>query len=202
MQCGCCWCCGAAAFDFAPPRPLRIVMVQNEDSRNDLVRMSRVLHHLGLNLPDKTADPLELIRQNFWIEPLRGKIGSEAVRIMRDLVRWHRAGPLLINPISAYHDGNISANEDNIRFLYGELGALLDSEQIGIFALHHKGKPPKGQNKNSAQEDVYYEIMYDILGGSTLTNFFRGIITVSPPGQQPGLQLHSSQTLRRERLAD
>jgi hypothetical protein len=174
MQCGCCWSCGVPAFDLPPPRALRIVMVQNEDSPNDLVRMSEVVRHLGLDL--------ELIRQNFWIETLRGKIGPEAVMVMREVVQERRADVLLINPISAYHDGDISQNRDNIAFLYGELGELLDSEHIGIFAFHHKGKPPRNQVKNSRVQDVYFDIMYDILGGSTLTNFFRGIITVSPIG--------------------
>jgi hypothetical protein len=175
MQVGCCWSCGKPAFDLSPPRALRIVMVQNEDSRNDLVRMSEALRHLQL-------DP-ELIRTNFWIETLRGKIGPEAVGIMRQLVHWHQADLLLINPISAYHDGDISQNKDNIRFLYRELGALLDEERIGIFAFHHKGKPKSQSRNNQAQaQSVYYEVMYDILGGSALTNFFRGIITVSPIG--------------------
>jgi hypothetical protein len=174
MQVGCCWSCGAIAFDFKPPRALRIVMMQHEDSRNDLVRQSESLRFLGL---DK-----ELIHQNFWIETVRGKIGPEAIIIMRDLVKWHRADILMLNPLSAYHDGDISHNKDNIEFLYGHLGAVLDELRIGLFAFHHKGKPAKWQQgkNNQQEEDVYHQVMYDILGGSTLTNFFRGIITVSP----------------------
>jgi hypothetical protein len=41
-------------------------MIQNEDSHNDLVRMSQVLHHLKL-------DPL-VIEKNFWIETRAGKL--------------------------------------------------------------------------------------------------------------------------------
>src|SRR5262249_33974230 len=96
---------------------------------------------------------------------------------------WHQADILMLNPLSAYHDGDISQNKDNIRFLYGELGALLDELRIGLFGFHHKGKPAKaGQSKREPPEDVYYQVMYDILGGSTLTTFFRGIIAVSPIG--------------------
>src|SRR6516162_6948539 len=60
MQCGCCWSCAQAAFDLAPSQALRIVMVQNEDSRNDLARMSEAIRHLNLNI--------DQIRENFWIE--------------------------------------------------------------------------------------------------------------------------------------
>lgn len=56
---------------------------------------------------------------------------------------------------------------------------MLSELRIALFAFHHKGKPPRGGTKNG-HEDVYHEIMYEVLGGSVLTNFFRGIITVSP----------------------
>ena len=83
IQSGSCWACGKDAFDLHPPRPLRIVMVQNEDSHNDLVRMSEVARHLNL-------DP-DLIQQSYWIETIRGKIGEDAVQIMNDLVQWWKA---------------------------------------------------------------------------------------------------------------
>jgi len=170
MQIGCYWSCGEVAFDLGAHTALRVLMVQHEDSHNDLVRMSALVGASGLNA--------DLIKENFWIETLRGKIGRDAIKVMDDLVVWHRADLLIINPLSAFHDGNISQNEDNIKFLYGELGALLDARQIGLLAFHHKGKPPKNGKKND--EDVYHEVMYETLGGSVLTNFFRGIITVSP----------------------
>jgi hypothetical protein len=172
MQMGCCWSCGKPAFYLEVPRPLRIVMIQNEDSDNDLARQSEVITHLGVDE--------NLIEKNFWIETVRGKIGGDAVLVMRDLVKWWRAELLMINPLSAYHAGDISSNKDNIAFLYGELGRLLDEKVCAIFGFHHKGKPPKTNGKKP--EDVYFEIMYDILGGSTLTNFFRGLIAVSPIG--------------------
>lgn len=92
---------------------------------------------------------------------------------MYDLIRWHKADLLFLNPLTAYHDGNISDNQDNQKFLYGEIGALLDELRIGLLAMHHKGKPTKGKgSQNGQQQDVYYEVMYDVLGGSVLTNFF------------------------------
>jgi RecA-family ATPase len=170
MQMGCSWSCAKPAFDFVPPRELRIVMVQHEDSQNDLSRQSAIVISDGL---DK-----EIIRKNFWIETVRGQIGTSAIKIMRDLVIWWHADLLILNPLTAYHDGDISQNRDNVKFLYGELGRLLSDLRIALFAFHHKGKPPR-ENKNN-REDVYHEIMYEVLGGSVLTNFFRGIITVSP----------------------
>jgi hypothetical protein len=88
-----------------------------------------------------------------------------------------RADMLLLNPLSAYHDGDISKNADNIRFLYGELGGVIEEFRSGLFVAHHKTKPSRDQDK---KETAYHELMYDALGGSVLTNFFRAVINVSP----------------------
>ena len=63
---------------------------------------------------------------------------------MYDLVKWHHADMLLINPLSAYHSGDISNNKDNIAFLYGELGALL-AEKAGAVCsgFTTKASPPR-----------------------------------------------------------
>ena len=97
MQMGCCWATGKEAFDLCPPQALGIVMVQHEDSENDLARMSQVVRSLQLDEG--------LVAKNFWIETLRGEIGSDAISIMRQLLAWRKADLLLINPLSAYHDG-------------------------------------------------------------------------------------------------
>jgi hypothetical protein len=83
--------------------------------------------------------------------------------VMDELVRWHRADLLFLNSISAYHDGDISQNKDNVKFLYGSIGKLLAEFRIGLFGIHHKGKPPKDKGK-SHSEDVYFQVMYDIWG--------------------------------------
>jgi hypothetical protein len=172
MQTGCCWSCGATAFEFSSVRPLRIAMMQHEDSGNDLIRMSQVVRYLGLDQ--------NLIHKNFWIETVRGKTGKAAVEIMRALCQWWRAEILILNPLTGYHDGDISQNRDNIRFLYDAVGEVLDELKIGLVAIHHKGKPPKNGHKDT--QDVYHEIMYDVLGGSTLINFSAAL---SPSARSP-----------------
>jgi hypothetical protein len=86
MQMGCLWACGKEAFDIQAARALRIVMVQNEDSHNDLVRQSEVLKSLNLS-----PQEVEKVRANFWIGTLRGKIGPDAIKVMEQLVNWHKA---------------------------------------------------------------------------------------------------------------
>ena len=80
---------------------MRIIMMQNEDSPNDLVRQSEALRFLELDQ--------ELIRQNFWIETVRGKIGPDAVKVMDELVRWHRADFLGFPEV-----GHVAASLDQV----------------------------------------------------------------------------------------
>jgi hypothetical protein len=75
MQMGCCWACGEPAFYFGVPHAMRILMIQNEDSKNDIVRQSALMNHLGLDH--------SLINQNFWIETVRGLIGLDAPKSFR-----------------------------------------------------------------------------------------------------------------------
>jgi len=175
MQLGNCWACGKSSFNLAPPRALRIALMQNEDSHNDLVRQSESLNYLGLS-----AGELDLVDKNFLIETVRGKIGSAAIAVMEGIIHYHKPDILMLNPLSAYHQGDISQNSDNIDFLYSKLGALLDETQVGLFAFHHKTKPPKNAHSH---QDAYHDLMYEVLGGSALTNFFRGIITVGAMGE-------------------
>jgi hypothetical protein len=56
----------------------------------------------------------------------------------------------------------------------------LESNKIGIFAYHHKPKPLRGGQGQNHRNNALHEVMYDTLGGSVLTNFFRGIIIATP----------------------
>ncbi len=176
MQADCLWACGLPAFGIQPQKALRIVMVQHEDSYNDLARQSVVINSLHLSKEQK-----ELVGKNFWIETVRGKIGDDAIKEMEELIKWWKADLLVLNPLSAYHDGNISDPKDNIRFLYGGYGRLLQTYKVGSVNFHHKTKPPKNNSNSSTVPDKpYYETQYDVLGGSVLTNFFRAQINISP----------------------
>jgi hypothetical protein len=166
------WAIGKAAFDLDPARALRIVLTQTEDSDNDIVKQLAVMDALALSETEKKT-----LGGNLWIETLRGKTGPRAIQEWSQLCRWFKADLLMVNPLSAYFQGDISSNEDNQAFLYGLLGAMLTELRVGFFSMHHKTKPSKNR------EDLpYHEKMYDMLGGSVLTNFHRAIILVDPIG--------------------
>jgi hypothetical protein len=167
------WSVGRSAFYFAPVRPLRIVLTQVEDSNNDVFKQLAVVKALLLNQMEQRT-----MEGNLWIEPMRGKTGQRAIDAWSELCKWFKADLIIANPLSAYHDGDISSNKDNQDFLYGRLASMLADLRVGFDSMHHKTKPL--QNR---RELASHEKMYDMLGGSVLTNFHRAIVLVDPVGE-------------------
>src|SRR6266403_198475 len=128
----CCWACGQggmSAFDLNPFNgcPLRIVMIQSEDSRNDLYRQSLIVDGLSFSKADR-----ELISDNFRIFTVRGKIGVKAIGSIRAILdKTNGCDILVLNPMSAYGEGDLSRTEDCVTFLYALWSPVLDDYGCG-----------------------------------------------------------------------
>jgi hypothetical protein len=175
-----CWACGKGgphAFFLDPfnGRPLRIVIIQNEDSRNDLYRQSLVLGALELTKAERI-----LVRTNLWIETLRGKLGKDAIQFIRRILDLRNGCDLVVlNPLSAYVKGDLTRTEDAVEFLYGQFSPLLDDYECGGAAAHHTPKST-GASQRSKDKWSIHDFMYSGAGAATLTNFARAYITVDP----------------------
>ena len=177
-----CWACGKGgphAFFLDPfnGRPLRIVIIQNEDSRNDLYRQSLVLGALELTKAQRI-----LVGTHLWIETLRGKLGKSAIQSIRRILDLRNGCDLVVlNPLSAYVKGDLTRTEDAVEFLYGQFSPLLDDYKCGGAAAHHT---PKSTGASQRAKDKWssYDFMYSGAGAATLTNFARAYITVDPKG--------------------
>jgi hypothetical protein len=177
----CCWACGQGgtrAFDLNPFNgPLRIVMIQSEDSRNDLHRQSLIVE--GLNF-DKTARAL--ISCNFKIFTVRGKIGINAIGSIRAILdKTNGCDILVLNPMSAYAEGDLSRTEDCVTFLYALWSPILDDYNCGGWLLHHTPKTT-GDRRKRQKEWTTFDYMYSGAGAATITNYGRAVVTVDPVG--------------------
>ena len=180
IQCTACWACGKECIDLIPNGPLRIIVFQSEDTENDLSFQAKIIRALKLEVH------LDLIARNTHIESLRGVQGSAAIAAMRDVLHARRRlsrGPtdsgtdlIIINPYSAYMDGDINRPQDNARFLYGLLQPLLIEFNCAAALPHHT---PKTTNQNRESWSPY-DYMYSGAGAATITNFSRAIITIEP----------------------
>jgi len=178
----CCWACGQggmSAFDLNPFNgcPLRIVMIQSEDSRNDLYRQSLIVDGLSFSKADR-----ELISDNFRIFTVRGKIGVKAIGSIRAILdKTNGCDILVLNPMSAYGEGDLSRTEDCVTFLYALWSPVLDDYDCGSWLLHHTPKTT-GDRRKKQKEWTTFDYMYSGAGAATITNYSRAIVTVDPVG--------------------
>jgi len=177
----CCWACGQGgtrAFDLNPFNgPLRIVMIQNEDSRNDLHRQSLIVDGLNFDKADRA-----LIADNFKIFTVRGKIGNNAIGSVRAILdKTSGCDILVLNPMSAYAEGDLSRTEDCVMFLYALWSPVLDDYDCGGWLLHHTPKTT-GDRRKKQKEWTTFDYMYSGAGAATITNYGRAIVTVDPVG--------------------
>ena len=176
------WACGIGdwrAFFLQPfqDRPLRIIMVQNEDSRNDLHRQSLAIPSLKF-----TEEQQELIRQNFWVETVRGKMGPAAIETFKRIIDARGGCDIfLLNPLSAYAKGDLTSTEDAAEFLYGQFSPFLDEYNCGGGGCHHTPKSTGNTQKNKDKWSSW-DFMYSGAGAATLTNYARAYITIDPKG--------------------
>jgi hypothetical protein len=182
VQICCCWACGkggASAFFLDPfdGRALRIIIIQNEDSGNDIHRQSCVVDALGLN-----DEQLELLHKNLWIETVRGKLGAAAIDVIRKILDLRNGCDLLVlNPLSAYAKGDLTRTEDAGEFLYGQFSQLLDDFNCGGGAAHHTPKST-GTTQKSKDKWSSWDFMYSGAGAATMTNHSRAYMTIDPKG--------------------
>jgi AAA domain len=192
----CCWACGQGgvkAFDLSPfnDAPLRVVMIQSEDSRNDLYRQSLIIGGLSFSTEAK-----DLISHNFKIFTLRGKIGFKAIESVRAILDTTDGCDILVlNPMSAYAEGDLSRTEDCVMFLYALWSAVLDDYDCGGWLLHHTPKTT-GDRRKRQNDWTTFDYMYSGAGAATITNYARAIVTVDAVGNSTTFAWRVAKRLR------
>lgn len=170
------WSCGLSAFEIQPKKDLGIVIFQSEDSENDLIEMCRLVSYLDLS-----PVQVSLVQRNTWIETVKGKLGARAItRFSQILKRRQAAGQkidlIIINPYTAYLDGDVMAPEPNIKFLRALLDPLLVEFNCAALIVHHT---PKTTGQKTDHWD-FRDWMYSGAGSSAITNWARAFIAIEP----------------------
>jgi hypothetical protein len=124
----------------------------------------------------------ELISRNFKIFTLRGKIGFKAIGSIKAILdKTNGCDVLVLNPMSAYAEGDLSRTEDCVTFLYALWSPVLDDYDCGGWLLHHTPKTT-GDRRKRQKEWTTFDYMYSGAGAATITNYGRAVVTVDPVG--------------------
>jgi len=162
---------GRETFGLRVDRPLRVLVLQAEDSRNDRIRQVGCLPRLA-----KTRAEEELIKANFRVltPERRPHRGADLFEFLADRFERFPFDLLILNPAFAFVDGSINDSSAVGEFLRSHLHEFLHRKNASAIVVHHVPKPPKS-GRGRASDTT----MYSGHGSAEWANAPRASITVS-----------------------
>jgi RecA-family ATPase len=154
-------------FGMTTSEPLRVVVVQAEDSRNDRIMQVQCIKQIVAsqgNLDRLGLSPEELIKrieENFHIFTTTQLRGAELFETLAREFTDHVSGKsrvdlFFFNPAFAFLKGSASSDEAVKTFLRSELAPFLKKMHAAAIVIHHVPKPPRrGVAKRSAETSMY-----------------------------------------------
>ncbi len=164
------WALGLPFMGIKSNGALRILIIQSEDSDGDIAEVMLSMRHM-LNLTDTQ---IEQIDSNIRIISDRINRGAEFISALKAHINSFAPDLIIINPLQAFIDGDVTESRDLGQFLREGLNGLNDSK-FGYLLVHHTTKPSTGKDRNDRQ---WHEVMYDMAGGAELINWARFVMSL------------------------
>ncbi len=195
VQAAICWALGLPFFGVWPVRPLKIVVIQAEDNREEVAGFRNSVRHglvsaFGVNEGDidfvlGKDDPATA--RVFFYQAI-GKVGDGFVdEVGAILDAYPDIDLVIVNPFQSYFGGDCSRNAELSRFFRG----LLDPEikdvedqgrdRAGILFIHHTNKPPNDKDLRAEWGNDEFA-QYIGAGGAEIVNWARAILSLMPSG--------------------
>lgn len=165
------WATGKPFFGINPVRPLKSVILQAEDNFGDCAEIYQGT--TALHPPD--ARPA--IDDNMKIFKITGRVGIDFLNLARELVRFHKADLLWINPLLRFFAGEINSQQAVCEWTEA-LHEILAQTGAVCFITHHTNKIQPKTVKNKVVETTD-SAMYAGAGSASLTNFVRAAMDIS-----------------------
>ena len=189
MQLALAWAAGEEIFGIRPVRPLRIGIVQTEDDIEELADFRQSMRRGFVEQLGWPPEKINAAERQIEFCNMRGLTGSAFATRMGVLQAERRFDLIIMNPLQAFTDFDISTNSDLSRFLRGDLNGMMKAYEwhhpakCGLLIIHHTNKAPSGPERRGWGTDAYAE--YVGAGGAELTNWMRAMLTLMPC-VQPG----------------
>ena len=195
VQAAICWALGKPFFGICPVRPLKIVVVQAEDDREEVAEFRNSVRHglttdfdfddYDIRIALGTEDPSTA--RVFFYKAV-GKVGEAFVEELDILLEMNPDVDLVIvNPFQSYFGGDCGRNADLSRFFRTQLDPVIkDAEDLGrdragIMFIHHTNKPPNDKDLRAEWGNDEFA-QYIGAGGAEIVNWARAILSLMPSG--------------------
>jgi len=191
------WALGLPAFNIAPVRPLKSLLIQAENDIGDLAEMFQGVTRgmASSGIPCTAA----LLGKNVVIYRDTTRVGAEFALLAERLILKHRPDLIWCDPLLNYIGDDLSLQKVVADFCCVLLNAIAKRTGVAWVLLHHTGKPAK-DGKASAHWTAS-DLAYSGLGSSALVNWSRETAVLTrcktPEGMPPTFQW--TMTKRRKR---
>jgi hypothetical protein len=134
MQLATHFACGKPCIGFEPKRAFNILVIQSEDSDNDIA----IMRDGALSL--LSDQEKEMVYKNIVFVRLRGSAGKEFLSALDNYCNEHDPDIVFVNPLLKYYGGDPMNPREVTEFL-NELEPLLEKHNCGLVLVHHTTKP-------------------------------------------------------------
>jgi hypothetical protein len=153
---------------FRVEHPLRILIVQAEDSDNKLIKMGQMYRRMEL-----TPAQIKLAQENTRVLTIWDLQDASAVKEIERHALVFKPHIICVNPLTSYLGSSIYKDDVINKFLRVELTPMLHRLKISAIVVHHPPKPPTGSAKEP-KDLTAFELQYGGAGMAALTNAPRG----------------------------
>lgn len=164
------WALGQPFMGIKSNGPLRVLIIQSEDSDGDIAEVMLSMRH-AMKL---TAADVAQVDERVRIVCDRVNRGESFIKSLKAHLSEFTPDLVIINPLQAFIDGDVTESRDLGEFLRGGLNGLNDNK-FGYLLVHHTTKPATGRDKGERQ---WHEVMYDMAGGAELINWARFVMSL------------------------
>lgn len=168
---------GKPFFGITPLRPLRCLVVQNENDVGDCAEATQGILEAG----GFTDEERSLLSERVKIIRCRGKTGAAFCKwFEREVLIW-KADFAYVDPLLRFAGIDVSRQDQCTRFLNDHLDPVLATTGVVMIGAHHTGKPKTGKETKGWS---IYDHAYAGIGSSELVNWARAIqiLQVMPDG--------------------
>jgi AAA domain len=143
---------GRPTFGLKAEKPLRVLLLQAEDSRNDRIRQTSCISKLA-----ETREERARIERNLRIISPRQRAsrGAELFDFLKRACADFEFDLFILNPAFAFLDGSVSDAGSVSDFLRLQLQEFLWAKNAAGIVVHHTPKPPKSGKSRDADTTMY-----------------------------------------------
>jgi hypothetical protein len=193
FQLCCCWSTGMAGAHIAPVKPLRIAILQTEDSVNDLREYREGVLSQKCFTPEKIA----LVKRNLIVlEPVPGGPPDYLRALLNDVAERFEPDLISLNPLLAFCAADYVKELGSI--LYTVIDPVIKKHHIGFWGVHHTPKP--FHNKAPGNYGAY-DFQYLAAGDARIANWPRLSLQIEPISANPVLTACFRIAKRWQRIA-